>query len=198
MTLPDPSVERRLAVLERRLAEAELSLARARLTPRFTEPISARLWQFTLNEDMADGTGTADLVTLDGTDTLLDVEITDLVGNLGNLGNGIQGQCLEQMDVDGTRYYAIIGTNGLVEMCLAENHPGRGVVFDVYMGTWSPDNNKWEYDELSTHKAIDWRYGMPYPDAGGKGLFHPQTSTTHGVIYDCVSLDCDSPGTCAD
>lgn len=86
----------------------------------------------------------------------------------------------------------------LVEMCLAENHPGRGVVFESYMGAWSPDDNKWIYEGTTKYKCIDWRYGMPYPDAGGRGLFQARPSTEHEVIYDCVSLDCESPGDCDD
>lgn len=86
----------------------------------------------------------------------------------------------------------------LVEMCLAENHPGRNTVFEVYMGVWSEANDTWEYpDEVTTYKAIDRRYDVPYPDAGSKGLFTPRKSDTHGVIYENVSLDCSTPGTCS-
>lgn len=82
----------------------------------------------------------------------------------------------------------------LIGGCLAEEHPGRGAVFDIELGTWSPADNKWVYG--STVIAIDWRYGVPYPDAGSQGLFTPRPSDTYGTIYECVSLDCETPGDC--
>lgn len=97
----------------------------------------------------------------------------------------------------------------LTELCLAEDHPGRGVVFDAYRGTWNAGSDRWSYQNEETGtgtdvdcegeatvKAIDWREGTPEPTAGARGYFIPWPSTTHGVIYDCVSLDCDTPGTC--
>lgn len=101
---------------------------------------------------------------------------------------------------DHNNHWRIVGmlTSTLVECCLQEDHPGRGTAFNVKVGSWSPDDDKWVYNDATTYKAIDWRNGMPYPDAGGKGLFTPHPSTTHGIIYDCVSLDCTSPGTCDD
>jgi hypothetical protein len=82
--------------------------------------------------------------------------------------------------------------------CLAEDHPGRGIAFDLYLGVWSRANDKWEYDTSKTVKAIDWRYGVPYPPAGSTGLFERRPSTTYGVIWEDVSLDCESPGDCGD
>lgn len=84
----------------------------------------------------------------------------------------------------------------LVELCLAENHPGRGVKFNAYLGEWSPATDAWTHDCGTTLAAIDWRYGVPYPNAGARGLFTPRQSDTYGVIYECVSLDCDTPGVC--
>jgi hypothetical protein len=86
--------------------------------------------------------------------------------------------------------------NTLVELCLIDDHPGRGIAFDTYLGTWNPSTNGWDYDCLEIVKAIDWRYGVPYPGAGARGLFTPRASTTHGTIYENVSLDCQSPGPC--
>lgn len=81
--------------------------------------------------------------------------------------------------------------------CLAENHPGRGTAFSVYLGIWDPDYDAWSYDTAKeTVKAIDWRYGVPYPDAGATGLFEPRGSTYYGTIWECVALDCESPGEC--
>lgn len=83
----------------------------------------------------------------------------------------------------------------LVELCLNENHPGRGVAFDANLGTWKTSDNSWDYTTKTAVKAIDWRYGVPYPNAGARGLFVPRFSDTYGTIYECVSLDCDTVGT---
>lgn len=81
--------------------------------------------------------------------------------------------------------------------CLDENHTGRGAVFHIHLGTWDPAIDGWDYDLTKTVHAIDWRYDVPYPDAGATGLFWPRISTTNGVIWEVVSLDCSSPGPCA-
>jgi len=88
------------------------------------------------------------------------------------------------------------GTGGseLVECCLAEDHPGRGVVFDVNVGTWNSATHGWDYTGTGTEKAIDWRYGVPYPSGHPRGLFVPRASAEYGTIYECVSLDCEDPG----
>ena len=83
----------------------------------------------------------------------------------------------------------------LIGGCLGQNHPGRGTVFDLHLGTWSSEDNEWSYAD-DTVDAIDWRYGVPYPDEGATGLFTPRASDTYGTIYECVSLDCESPGAC--
>jgi len=82
--------------------------------------------------------------------------------------------------------------------CLAENHPGRGAPFDLYLGEWYPAINGWDYDTSATVKAIDWRYGVPYPDAGATGLFKARASDAYGTIWEVVALDCSSPGACED
>ncbi len=84
-----------------------------------------------------------------------------------------------------------------VELCLAENHPGQGIAFDAYLGTWDPSSQDWTYGDGTSVKAIDHRYGVPYPDAGATGIFTPRQSDDHGTIYECVSLDCDSAGPCS-
>lgn len=81
--------------------------------------------------------------------------------------------------------------------CLAEDHPGRGIGFNIYLGVWDPDYDNWSYDTSEEPAwAIDWRYGVPYPDAGATGLFEPRGSTYYGTIWECVALDCESPGEC--
>jgi hypothetical protein len=77
--------------------------------------------------------------------------------------------------------------------CLAEQHPGRGVPFDATLGVWNPATDGWDYIG-ATIKCIDWRYGVPYPEAGATGLFTQRPSATYGTIWECVSLDCSSPG----
>lgn len=80
--------------------------------------------------------------------------------------------------------------------CLAVAHPGRGSAFNIHLGTWSPASDKWIYAPSATVKAIDWRYGVPYPGIGATGLFAPMPSDTHGTIWETVALDCDTPGAC--
>jgi hypothetical protein len=100
---------------------------------------------------------------------------------------------------DRDNYWRIItlGRGGTVGGCLAENHPGRGVAFDIHLGTWDPAGTAphWNY-AVGVVTAIDWRYGVPYPDAGATGLFDSRRSDTYGTIWECVSLDCTSPGAC--
>lgn len=86
----------------------------------------------------------------------------------------------------------------LVEGCLAENHPGYGVVFTIKMQVWDIASNghKPDPNDTDTHYAIDWRYGMTYPDAGARGLFVKRKGTCSGEvtdIYEVVSLDCSVP-----
>lgn len=63
---------------------------------------------------------------------------------------------------NGQWWYA--GKAGLVGIKLAGTHPGQGVVFNVYLGTWNPDTADYDYDESTTYEAIDLRYGVVYPD----------------------------------
>lgn len=85
---------------------------------------------------------------------------------------------------------------GLIGACLNEDHPGRGTVFEINLGTWSTAENKWIYSSGEPVSAIDWRYGVPYPTGHATGLFEARSSDDYGVIYECVSLDCESPGAC--
>jgi len=85
--------------------------------------------------------------------------------------------------------------SGLIGCCLVDDHPGRGVLFDVHLGYWDYMNLVWVYT-TSIGKAIDHRYGVPYPEKGATGLFEKRKSYSHGFIWECVSLDCESPGEC--
>ena len=84
----------------------------------------------------------------------------------------------------------------LIGGCLNEDHPGRGTVFELNLGTWDTADNKWVYASGSPVEAIDWRYDVPYPGEGATGLFEARESDTYGTIWETVSLDCSSPGTC--
>jgi hypothetical protein len=112
----------------------------------------------------------------------------------GNTGFVILG------DVDTERGIVLVNISGTsdgeVGGCLAENHPGRGVVFDLHLGHWSSSLNKWLYDTGTVVPAIDWRHGVPYPSTGATGLFRARPSDEHGIIYETLALDCTSPGAC--
>lgn len=85
---------------------------------------------------------------------------------------------------------------GLIGACLNEDHPGRGTVFEINLGTWSSTLHQWIYSSGEPVKAIDWRYGVPYPTGHATGLFEPRSSDDYGIIFEVVSLDCESPGEC--
>ena len=112
MTLPDRSQERRIAYLERRLNEMEMSLSRQEMLAQRVTPLSARLWRFTLNEDFGDTTAnyaSADLLELDGTDTGIDVNVYDgLAIFASGLEDGDAGWCLEQINLDGKRFFVVV------------------------------------------------------------------------------------------
>jgi hypothetical protein len=100
----------------------------------------------------------------------------------------------------GSRWWFIPQPPPAIEIrggCLEENHPGRGIVFEIALGVWSSSNHKWSYT-AGTKKAIDWRYGVPYPPAGATGSFIQRPSDTHGSIWEVLDLDCESPGECGD
>jgi len=85
--------------------------------------------------------------------------------------------------------------------CLAENHPGCGVAFDLKLGTWNPSTDSWDYEASASAKGIDYWYSVagPYPNSGATGNFIARPSDTYGVIWECVgnmSCDSDSCGGC--
>jgi hypothetical protein len=96
---------------------------------------------------------------------------------------------------DGRRWRILWADAGLRGGCLTGPHPGRGEPFDIALGRWDPAEDKWVYDQ-GIVKAIDWRYGVPYPEQYATGLFERRKSDDHGWIWETVSLDCESPGEC--
>ena len=89
----------------------------------------------------------------------------------------------------------------LVELMLAEDHPGRGIVFHCYKSIWCPQDDTYRYNCSDTSEdwvhAKDFRYAVPYPATGSRGYFKPEPSVEYGTIYIVVSLDCETPGSCA-
>lgn len=81
----------------------------------------------------------------------------------------------------------------LIRFELAEDHPGRGVVFGIYKGTWSESTHAYTYNSGTEFKGIDWFNGTTYPAIGATGLFLPKKSDTYGTIYEVVTMDCEAP-----
>ncbi len=86
----------------------------------------------------------------------------------------------------------------LIRFCLAEDHPGRGIVFEVYLGVWNSATHSWSFDCSVTVKAIDWFNGGTHPDAGAQGWGVWKPSDEHGRILASVEIDCESPGPCCE
>jgi hypothetical protein len=86
-------------------------------------------------------------------------------------------------------WLAVSGGSGssLVGIMLAEDHPGRGNLFNVYLGTRS--GFEWVYDCNNTYKCIDHRFGVPYPEIYATGL----AMWIDGTTLELVALDCVSP-----
>ena len=87
-------------------------------------------------------------------------------------------------------------TKYLVEL-KAKETAARNTPYECLLGTWNPTTQLWEYDEESeTVWAIDHRSGSPYAEENWTGLYQamPSEGSGHGgVIYVCVSLDCEEP-----
>lgn len=105
--VPDTLLWRRVAALERQVQALETQLRRVSV-PRGVAPLTARLWRATLNEAFGDTTAhvaAADLLSIAGADTLLDISLYDPLDVFASLA-GTEGlYCFEQIDVDGARYF---------------------------------------------------------------------------------------------
>jgi hypothetical protein len=110
--VPDGMLSRRIASLERQVAQLE-QLVRASAGNRSVTPLNARLWRATLNEAFGHTTAhvaAADLLTISGTDTGLDVSLYDPLSVFVDLV-GTEGlYVLEQIDVNGTRRFVPMQT----------------------------------------------------------------------------------------
>jgi len=162
------------------------------------------------------GTGTATIYQIDPfaeSPTINGMGFTRDVFNIA--GSVVEAKlCLVLRDKYGRWIIVPAGGGGsgldLVGGTLVSDHPGRGHVFCIYLGTWNTDGH-WDYDYKTHYPAIDWRYGVPYPEVGATGLFIarpysgsgtgtgmdqgcPETGTASKVIYETVALDCSSPG----
>jgi hypothetical protein len=107
MSLPDPITLRRIALLERQVQSLESQLRRLSTTRSIT-PLNARLWRATLNEAFGDTTAhvaAADLLSLSGGDTGLDISLFDPLDIFSILVGSEGLYCAEQIDVDGTRRF---------------------------------------------------------------------------------------------
>jgi hypothetical protein len=93
---------------------------------------------------------------------------------------------------------------GLIGFILDEDHPSKGIPFDITLGIWNPSSLEWDYTGEAA-KAIDWRHGVPYPlkCATGLGVWRAADDLSTGTsgtgeqdtrIMEVVALDCTSPG----
>jgi hypothetical protein len=117
---PDPLTARRIANLERQVEQLQQQL-RLMAVSRGVTPLNARLWRATLNEAFGATTAdiaAADLVTLDGTDTLMDVSLYDPLGVSGALAADDALLCFEQIDVDGTTRFVPMAAGGITNKLL--------------------------------------------------------------------------------
>ena len=95
-----------------------------------------------------------------------------------------------------------------VGFCSAEDHPGKSIPFDINVGRWDPNRLNWVYDQ-GLAKAIDHRFGVPYPEKCSTGLgmwmsavdYIPGTESGTGTseaadekILEVWAFDCESPG----
>lgn len=105
----------------------------------------------------------------------------------------------DQTEIDGDlcvyRILVLADSDALIRFCLAQDHPGRGKVFDVTIGTWDSSLHDWVFDG-PTVKCIDWHHDGPYPEAGARGYAIRKPSDEYGLILVPVSMDCVSPGSC--
>lgn len=105
--VPDKLLWRRVSALERQVQHLT-QLLRELDGARQVQPLHGRLWRATLNEAFGATTthvAAADLLTISGTDTGLDVSLYDPLGVFSSLA-GTEGlYVMEQIDQNGTRRF---------------------------------------------------------------------------------------------
>ncbi len=73
------------------------------------------------------------------------------------------------------------------ELILAEDCPGKGIIFNAFKKTWCKTDHTWRYEYSARQVwAVDWRHAVPRQKMGDWGLFIPRPSTTYGTVYECV------------
>ena len=128
---------------------------------------------------------------LDGNDAAVQAKVFNFTESTAEAGT----YQVSELFRSGHRYINL--GPSLIGGCLQVDHPGRKTPFNITLGVWSSAYDEWDYTG-ATAKAIDERYGVPYPDAGATGLFTSHASDTYGTIWEVVALDCSSPGECGD
>lgn len=105
--VPDNRLWRRVAALERQVDQLQ-QMFRVMAQTRGTTPLTSRLWRAKLNEAFGATTAlsaTADLLTIDGTDTDLDITLYDPLEVFAEWAADDELYVLEQIDMDGTRRF---------------------------------------------------------------------------------------------
>jgi hypothetical protein len=105
--VPDKLLWRRVAALERQVEQLN-QLLRAAAAARSVTPLNARLWRGKLNEAFGATTthvASADLLTIDGVDTSLDVSLYDPLDVFIEWATDDELYVFEQIDMDGTRRF---------------------------------------------------------------------------------------------
>lgn len=156
------------------------------------------------------GSATCEIYCIDETDNtpdLRDIDLEQIVYNVSS--TAVSGDTYVFVARDKFGHWIVTQMGDRLIWCmLAENHPGRGIPFQIRIGTWCPEEAKYRFDcGGTTYCAIDWHYDVPYPDIHAQGWFVPRlyapTGTGTGpcdvdvqLIYVCISLDCTSDGSC--
>jgi hypothetical protein len=139
--------------------------------------------------------------------TILTYGANVFVGFVDQSRGGAPGQrylsqsCGSKTCGDLTYPLVMVDGGGEVAGSLAEDHPGCNTEFDIWLyPTWLVGTRKWDIsdcdDDNLKYKAIDYRLGVPEPSKYASGLFAPRLSTTHGMIFEAIDIDCTSPEEC--
>jgi len=196
MTVPERSTDRRIARLERRLAELEDVQRRTELFAKRVEPIRGRLWLFTLTEDMGATTtdeASADLSSLDDTDTSQDITVVDPLSQSSDLLSGDSGQCIEQLDVDGTRYFVALSASTsraklfcrfTLDAALATSDASKAATIQTQWGYGTDHSTSITVNNLETSTASTYVFEGDSGDAG-IAIYSGSGSTWYIIQMEC-------------